>query len=86
LSCGVVSDVSSLDDPVDGRKYPYQRIPRTSTQANAVVGNTQAADTVLVTHERANLLSTSNVPNLGNVSDEQPAHELVRLTLHSKSS
>ena len=42
----------------------YQRVPRSSTQTDAVVANTKTADTVLVTAERANLVTTQNVPNL----------------------
>lgn len=42
----------------------HQRIPRARTQADAVVADAQAAHTVVVADQRANLLAAGNVPNL----------------------
>ena len=44
----------------------YQRIPRSCAQADSVVGDAQAAHTVLVANERANLLTTRHIPDLRN--------------------
>lgn len=42
----------------------YQRIPRSSTQTDAVVANTKTADTVLVAAQRANLFTPQDIPDL----------------------
>lgn len=42
----------------------YSRIPRACTKTNAVVADSQATDSVLVPAQRANPLTTENVPNL----------------------
>lgn len=42
----------------------YQRIPGSSAQADAVVADAEAADSVVVAAERANALSSQNVPDL----------------------
>jgi len=47
-----------------GSRGPYQRIPRACAQANTVVANAQAADTVLVADKRSDLFSPRNVPHL----------------------
>jgi len=40
-----------------------QRIPRTGAQADAVVANTETADTVLVATKRADFVATKRIPN-----------------------
>lgn len=50
--------------------YPistHQGIPRTSAETDSVVADTKTADTVLVAAQRADLLSTQNIPNLSQI-------------------
>lgn len=46
----------------------YHRVPRARAQADTVVANAQTADTVLVTYEGSDLLSSGDIPYLKTVS------------------
>ena len=46
----------------------YQWIPRSCAQAHSIITDTQAAYSVVVSNQGANLLATSDIPNLENVS------------------
>lgn len=55
--------------PWTATRATHQRIPRARTQAYAIVAHAQAADAILVAHQRPNLFAPGNVPNLrGNKS------------------
>ena len=42
----------------------YKRIPRSCAQADAVITNSQATDTVFMAVQRSHLLASKRVPNL----------------------
>lgn len=63
LSC-TGEDISKLCHWADEQNATYQRIPRSSTQTDAVVTNAKTADTVLVTTQRANLFTPQDIPDL----------------------
>lgn len=42
----------------------YEGVPRSGTQTDAIVADTKAANTVLVTAEGADFVSPQNIPNL----------------------
>jgi hypothetical protein len=42
----------------------YHRIPRTGTQAESVIADTKATDTIVVALKSSNLVTPENIPNL----------------------
>lgn len=64
LSCMGEGHISKLCHWANEQGATYQRIPRSSTQTDAVVANTKTADTVLVTAQRANLFTPQDIPDL----------------------
>jgi len=42
----------------------YERVPRACAQADAIVADSQTADTVVMTDQGTDLLPTSDIPNL----------------------
>lgn len=59
LSCFAVSP-----DSCRGKQETYQRIPGSGAQADAVVADAQAADSVVVPNERADTLAAQHIPHL----------------------
>lgn len=63
---------SMLKRPCDrgqlDKEATYERVPRSSTQADAIVANAQTAHAILVANQRSDSLAACHIPDLPHVS------------------
>lgn len=59
----------------------YQRIPRSRAQADTIIADTKTTDTVLMTAERPNLVTSKRIPDLQMLAQSFSDDELAYLAL-----